>query len=171
MPKRTEPTGRARGGAARANLLTAKERKEIARRAAAARWGDAKSLPQAVCGPAEGRPLRLADIEVDAYVLEDGTRVLSQAGLLRALKRNRRAATRSLEIPPVLQGAAFEPFLTPEILEAGRPLRFRTPSGTPANGYRADFLPKVCEIYLKARDAETLAPNQKPIRGQASRSR
>jgi hypothetical protein len=67
----------------------------------------------------------------------------------------------------MLQGAAFEPFLTEEVLEASRPIAFRTPHGIRANGYRAEFLPQVCEIYLKARDAGTLAPRQRPVAVQA----
>jgi hypothetical protein len=70
-------------------------------------------------------------------------------------------------VPPMLQGAAFGPFLTPEILEASQPIVFRTPNRKQANGYRAELLPQVCELYLKARDADTLAPNQKPIAVQA----
>jgi hypothetical protein len=161
-----EPEGRARGGAARAKRLNPKERSEIARRAAAARW-DTESLPQAVCASADNKPLRLAGVELDAYVLEDRTRVLSQAGLLRALGRNARAAMRSTSVPPVLQGAGLEPFLTEDLLAAGRPITFRTPNGARANGYRAEFLSQVCEVYLKARDAGTLAPNQRRIAVQA----
>jgi hypothetical protein len=165
VTQRKQPEGRARGGAARAKKLTSKERSEIARRAATSRW-NTDDLPLAVCS-SEDKPIRLAGVELEAYVLEDGTRLLSQAGLLRAIGRNPRAATRSLEVPPMLQGAAFTPFLTPEILDAGRAVSFRTPSGFRANGYRAEFLPKVCEVYLKARDAGTLAPNQKRIATQA----
>jgi hypothetical protein len=159
------PTGRARGGEARAKKLSAQQRRAIAKRAASARW-EADELPEAIASSGD-TPLRVADVELDAYVLEDGTRVLSQAGFLRALGRNKRAATRSLTVPPMLQGAAFGPFLTPEILEASQPIVFRTPNRKQANGYRAELLPQVCELYLKARDADTLAPNQKPIAVQA----
>jgi P63C domain len=157
--------GRAKGGVARAQQLTPPERKAIAKRAAAMRW-DTNDLPRAICG-SEDRPLRIANVDLDAYVLEDGTRVLSQAGFLIALGRNKRAATRSVDIPPMLQGAALEPYLTPEVMEKSRPIAFRTPNGVRANGYRAELLPEVCEIYLKARDAETLAPNQRPVAKQA----
>ena len=156
------PDPRAQGGFARAKRLTAKQRKDIARRGAAARWEHGE-LPRAVCSSADNKPLRLADVELDAYVLEDRTRLLSQAGFLRALGRNKRAATRSLSVPPMLQGEAFKPFLTSELMEAGRVIEFRTPNGIRATGYRAEFLPQVCEVYLKARDAGTLAPNQKPV--------
>jgi hypothetical protein len=161
MTSEVTPTGRARGGEARARKLSAQERQNIAKRAASARW-ETDDLPEAVASSGD-TPLRIADVELDAYVLEDGTRVLSQAGFLRALGRNKRAATRSLTVPPMLQGAAFEPFLTPEILEASQPVSFRAPNRKRANGYRAELLPRVCELYLKARDAGTLAPNQRPI--------
>lgn len=157
--------GRAKGGIARAKQLSAKERKAIARSGAVARWGIA-TLPRAVCS-SEDTPLRIGGVDLDAYVLEDGTRVLSQAGFLRALGRNKRAAYRSLDVPPMLQGAGLEPYLTSEILEKSRPIAFRAPNGTRANGYRAELLPDVCEIYLKARDADRLAPNQRPVAKQA----
>jgi len=165
MGDETTPTGRARGGEARAKSLSAQQRQAIAKRAASARW-ETDDLPEAIASSGD-TPLRIADVELDAYVLEDGTRVLSQAGFLRALGRNKRAATRSLTVPPMLQGAAFGPFLTPEILEASQPIAFRAPNRKRANGYRAELLPQVCELYLKARDADTLAPNQKPIAAQA----
>ena len=159
------PVGRAKGGIARAKQLTPSERSAIARKAAARRW-EVDHLPYAVCG-SDDTPLRIADTTLDAYVLEDGTRVLSQAGFLRALGRNRRAATRSLDVPPMLQGAGLEPFLSPDVLEKSRPISFRTPNGLRASGYRAELLPEVCEVYLRARDADTLAPNQRPVAKQA----
>jgi len=158
-------TGRAKGGVARAKHLTPSQRKAIARRAAAMRW-DIEELPRAVCS-SDNTPLRIADQTLDAYVLEDGTRVLSQAGFLRALGRNKRAAMRSVEVPPMLQGIGLEPYLTPSILEKSRPISFTTPYGTRANGYRAELLPEVCEVYLKARDAGTLSPNQRKVAKQA----
>ena len=160
-----KPVGRAKGGIARANQLSPQERKAIAKKAAAQRWAT-DNLPNAVCS-SEDTPLRIADTTLDAYVLEDGTRVLSQAGFLRALGRNRRAATRSLDVPPMLQGAGLEPFLSADILTKSRPISFCTPNGMRANGYRAELLPEVCEVYLKARDANSLAPNQRPVAQQA----
>lgn len=161
-------TGKAKGALVRAEKLSPEERSEIARRAAAARWNE--ELPQAVCGSPE-RPLRIADIELQCYVLEDGTRVLTQAGFLTALGRHRKANVRreGLEgrVPAILQGQSISPFISKEILEKSRPIAFRTPHGVRASGYRADLLPEVCEIYLKARDAEALPPNQQHVARQA----
>ncbi len=161
----TEPTGKALGGKARAEKLSPQERSTIARKAAAQRW-DTEGLPRAVCS-AEDTPLIIADTRLEAYVLEDGTRVLSEAGLLTALGRKRRAASRKPDVPPMLQGAGLEPFLTPDVIERSQPISFSTPNGLRANGYRAELLPDVCEVYLKARDANTLTPNQRPVAQQA----
>ncbi|MCV7091373.1 P63C domain-containing protein [Mycobacterium interjectum] len=156
--------GRAAGGHARKKKTTAKQRKAIAKKAADARW-ELDELPMAVTS--ESKPIKLADFEIDAYVLEDQTRVLSQAGFLTALGRHRRAGVRTSETPPMLQGQAFAPFVTDELLAAAQPIVFRTRSGLRAYGYRAELLPQVCEVYLKARDANTLAPNQKRFAIQA----
>lgn len=159
------PVGRAKGGIARAKQLSPNERTAIAKKAAAQRWAT-DNLPKAICS-SEDKPLRIAETTLDAFVLEDGTRVLSQGGFLRALGRNKRAAYRSHNVPPMLQGVGLEPFLPPDILEKARPISFRTPHGVRANGYRADLLPEVCEVYLKAREAGTLAPNQRRVAQQA----
>lgn len=129
------------------------------------RW-DTENLPRAVCS-SENTPLRIADISLDAYVLEDGTRVLSQAGFLKALGRHKRATYQNTDVPPMLRGVGLEPYITPILLERSQPISFSTPHGLRANGYRAELLPEVCEVYLKARDAGTLSPNQRPVAKQA----
>lgn len=151
-----KPVGRAKGGVARATSLTPQERSDIARHAADSRW---EELPRAIASSGD-TPLRIGDREIDCYVLDDGTRVLSQAGLLVAFGRNRRAATRDLGLPPMLQGAALAPYLTDEIREEARPIRFLTPSGNRANGYRAEALPTICKVILTAKDDKALATGQ-----------
>lgn len=163
-----EPQGRAKGGAARAKSLTKVERHEIAKKAADARWSE--DLPQAVCGSPES-PLVIGDLEISAYVLEDETRVLSQGDFLVALGRHRKANVRregGMErVPAILQGKAISPFISDEVREKSRPIAFRTMTGQRASGYRADLLPEVCEIYLKARDAGVLPKNQEHVAKQA----
>lgn len=155
------PEGRARGGRARADRLSPDERHDIARKAAAERWrGD---LPTVLCG-APDKPLRIGDVEIPCYVLDDNTRVLTQAGVQAALGKHPKANVRrepdgSL-IPAVLQGAGLRPYVTQEVLDTCRPLAFTLPSGVRASGYDATALPVVCEVYLKAREAGTLDRQQ-----------
>jgi hypothetical protein len=162
-----DQTGRARGGIARAESLSPAERSEAAKKAARARWEVER---QAICGSPE-RPLRIGEIEIPCYVLDDGTRVLTQAGFLEALGRHRKANVRreggEERVPAILQGKAISPFISHEIREKSRPLTFRMESGGRASGYNAELLPDVCEIYLKARDAGALPKNQLHVAKQA----
>lgn len=164
-----KPEGKAKGGVARANGLSKAERSLIAKKAAAARWND--DLPQVVCGSPD-RPLHIGDVEIQCFVLEDGTRVLSQSGLMGALGRNPKPNYRKDlmqgHVSPILQGKALSQFLTEDLIEASHPIAFRLPNGVRAMGYKAELLPRVCEVYLRARDADVLAlPSQKRIAKQA----
>jgi hypothetical protein len=105
-------------------------------------------------------------------VLDDEaeTRVLTQASFLEAIGRHRKANTRSdgeEDMPPILQGKALKPFISKELLEKSRPVKFRPSTGGVASGYRADLLPMVCEVYLQARDAKALPHNQLHVAKQA----
>ena len=163
-----EVEGRARGGVARAQRLTPEQRRDIAKNAARARW--AEDLPEAICGSPD-QPLRIGDIEIECYVLEDGTRVLTQASFLRALGRHHRANTRRVDgeehTPPILQGKAIKPFISSEIMATSRPIIFSPPTGGRASGYNAELLPAVCEVYLRARDARVLPYQQRHVAQQA----
>ncbi len=159
---------KAAAGKARAESLSAAERKQIAAKAASARWN--KGVPEALYGSPE-KPITIAGTEIQCYVLDDETRVLTQASFLEALGRHRKANVRreggDERIPPILQGKAINPFISQELLEKSRPIQFRTSSGSVASGYRAEILPMVCEVYLKARDAGSLPPNQQHVAAQA----
>jgi hypothetical protein len=159
-------TGRARGGRVVAARMSPGERSERARRAALQRWSE--DLPEAICGSPD-RPLRIGENSIQCYVLQDGTRVLTQADFLETLGRHRKANVRreGAGIPAILQGKAISPFVTSDVLEKARPIAFRTPSGNRASGYRAELLPVVCEVYLKARDAGVLPYQQEPVARQA----
>lgn len=154
----------AAGGRARAEALPASRRSEIARKAAEARW--LEPTKEAICGSPE-KPLLIGDASIECYVLDDGTRVLTQSAFLQALGRHRRAMGRRDEggdnLPPILQAKAIKPYLPERIAERSQPITFRLPSGGRASGYNAELLPEVCEIYLAARQAGALPPNQQHI--------
>ena len=162
------PSGRAAGGHARAARLSPAERSEIARRAARSRWRD--DVSAAICGSPD-QPLRIGDSEIECYVLDDGTRVLTQASFLRALGRHPKANTRreggDTPVPPILQSKALSSFITDDILDKARPITFQPPTGGRAYGYNAELLPVVCEIYLKARDEGVLDRQQEHVAKRA----
>lgn len=157
-----------KGGKARAEKLSPEQRSEIARKAALSRHN--KDMPAVLYGSTD-RPLVIGGQEIQCFVLDDETRVLTQASFLEALGRHRKARVRKMEgenqVPAILYGKGISPFISKEFLEKTRPIVFRLPSGGKAYGYRAELLPEVCEIYLKARDANALPANQKHVAVQA----
>jgi len=158
-------TGRAAGGKARSAALSEGRRSEIAQKAAASRW---EELPEAVCGSVD-RPLVIGDAAIECYVLEDGTRVLSQRGMLGVLGRSRTARrlnSTDADTPLFLQGQALRPFFREGLLERARPIAFRS-RGRRALGYNAELLPEVCEVFLAARRGGALPKSQDGIARQA----
>jgi len=110
------------------------------------------------------RPLKIGNIEIPCYVLEDGTRVLTQYGFYEAIGRSGKPARgrgSSLEnIAPFLALQNLKPFINEDLIDSTKPIKFLIDKGATAWGYRAEILPKVCEVYLKARDAKALLRSQ-----------
>lgn len=157
-------SGRSAGGRARAANMTPEERSESARRSAQARHAE---VPEAICGNADN-PLWIGDVEIECYVLDNDTRVITTRSFLGAMGRSRSVRRVSpAEVPPFLQGQALREFITQEVLDRAKPIPFQTPRGSRAHGYDANLLPDVCDIFLAARAAGKLPSNQQPIAAQA----
>ncbi len=152
-----------RGGVARAKSLTPQERSEIARNAVSARW--AKDLPRAT----HTGELIIADRSIACAVLETGKRLLTQESFLTAVGRAGKAkgGKGGLKLvdglPPFLAADNLKPFISEDLRESTTPVVFRAPKGQRAFGYDAMLLPKVCEVYLQARDGEKLLQSQRHI--------
>jgi P63C domain len=154
----TVAQGRAKGGLARADVLSPEERKSIARKAAAARWDDPDSTLRAT----HTGQLQIGDLKIDCAVLKDGSRVISQKGFARAMGAStptgikRRGAG---ELPVLITAANLKPFIDSELEETAKPIWYKGP-GRGGFGIRAEVVPKICEVWLKARDAGKLRHNQ-----------
>lgn len=155
---------KARGGKARAEKLTPEQRKEIARKAAAERWGS--NLP---VSEFEGE-FPVGERTISCAVLEDESRIITQATFLRALGRSRspKAGTGVLstvdKLPFFLQAEALKPFITSELIASTTPIFYKTKSGGKGVGYDARSLPKVANAYLSWRDSYLVAGKAIPDR-------
>lgn len=112
-------------------------------------------------------PIKIGEAEIECYVLDDETRVLTQATFLEAMGRHRKANVRNEggeeQLPAILQGKSIKPLISNELIEESRPIQFQLPTGAIASGYRAEILPMVCEVFLQAKDANVLPKNQEHI--------
>ncbi|GGD63573.1 P63C domain-containing protein [Caballeronia grimmiae] len=158
---------RANGGVARARALTEDKRRQIAKKAALARWG-AKPLKAIREGNFRGE----FGIDVDCYVLDDEkkTAVISQRGMGVAIG----LSSRGNAFPRFATGKVMASYLGAELREKiENPLKFQWGSGgaevppTLVNGYDVTLLIDVCKAILDADSAGDLAPNQAILAKQA----
>lgn len=155
-----------KGGEARAKSLDAGKRADIARLAAEARWGPTPVATHAGI-------MKLGELQLECAVLSDGQRVLSQRGFMRALgiKHGGRLAYGRIDedggtrYPLFVAQKALRPFIDKDLLAVlSNPVKYRPPQGGGlAYGVRAELIPQVCDIWLKARDAGVLRSDQAPI--------
>jgi hypothetical protein len=153
------------GGARRAEILPPQRRSEIARQAAVSRWSGA--IKQATHGSPD-HPLKIGEIEIPCYVLEDNTRVLAQVGIQTGIGMSASGGVRG---PHRL--ATFFERLSEKGIDCGNlavrirsPILFRPPIGKTAYGYDATILADICDAVLAAREAGVLWKSQRHIAGQ-----
>jgi len=155
-----EPRGRAIGGRARAAKLSPTERTDIAKRASAARWENRSAPLRAT----HAGHVMLGNLRVECAVLEDGSRVISQRGFARAVgastptAMNRRGAGK---LPVLLTAKNLTPFIDEALAESAKPIPYKLQHGGHSGfGIRAEVVPKICDVWLKARDSNALRHNQ-----------
>lgn len=136
-----------KGGTARAQSLSAAKRKEIARKAAAARWST--DLPQAT----HTGELTIGEVSIPCYVLETGERVLTTRGMMKGLGRTWRGRKYSgTELPVFVEAKNLSPYIDNDLRAVLTELKFRTDRGLAGEGFKAEMLPIVCDVYLRARE-------------------
>ena len=153
--------------------MTADERRTQAQKAAEARWGRGNVLMATHGSP--DQPLRIGEVEIDCYVLEDGTRVVTQRSMIKAIGltrggvRNENEQERvGAELPRFATQNWIKSFILDDLEATLRsPIVFKLQNGVTAYGYPATILPDLCEAILRARDAGDTGPRQVGIVKQA----
>lgn len=144
-----------RGGIARRDALTPEKRSEIASKAAQARWDE--SIPRAT----HAGTVNIGGTELSCYVLENGERILSTRAVMKSLKRSWRGRKYGgTDLPVFLEAKNLKPFISKDLEPVLTPRIFRTETGAKAEGFKAEILPAVCDVYLQARHALVLTPPQ-----------
>lgn len=146
------------GGVARARSLSEDERSDIAKLGAAARWSPVdggEDVQKAIFGKPD-KMLKIGDVSVECYVLEDFTRVLSGRGMQQAIGLGGDAGTHGGKLREFLALKTIEPFVNNNLAMAvNRPKKFIRPGrgGKPAVAFEATLLIDLCETIMAAKDA------------------
>jgi hypothetical protein len=138
----------AEGGKARWKGTTKQQRSEAARKAAEARWQ--AGLPRATHG-SDDHPMRIGEIEIPCYVLDNGMRVITHRGLQGAVGMTvRGGATETATFVGRLGLKGLD--CNPLIARLSSPVEF-VPiiGGRTAFGYEATVLADFCDLFLEAR--------------------
>ncbi len=162
-----ELKGKAKGGAAKAAKMTIQQRKDLSLKMVESKK-ELSNLPKATHGSAD-HPLKIGDIEIPCYVLEDGTRVLSQRGVVGGLGMSYGSrASGADRLSAFLGGKAISTFVNKELamlIEA--PIKFKSSlGGSVVFGYPATIIADICEAVLEARNAGVLQKQQLHIAHQ-----
>jgi len=114
--------------------------------------------------------LNIADIDLPCFVLEDGRRVLSERGLVKALggkKRGEREIIDGTKLPSFMASETLKPFIGNKNLTATK-IDFITPNNKMAHGYGSELLTDVCICYSEAQEAGVIRENQQHIATRAN---
>ena len=128
-----------------------------------------KNIIGTICGSPD-RPLKIGNLEIPCYVLEDERRVLVQSSMMRSLGMSPGGSGSSGgdRFAKFASGKALKPFISNEIIErTTNPIQFRTAYGKIAYGYEATILADICVAILAAREAGELQKQQLHIARQA----
>ena len=178
--ERPDPTGKAKGGLARAARLTPEQRSVIASDAAKARWNQRLPESEHKLAPPRALPgyegvLDLGGMNLPCAVIQGPKgiqRVLTENGITYAILGTRSGASKRLKkaaseggalLPLFLAPGQLTPFIDRE-LEDGplTPIDYVIDGERVIRGYDAAILPAVCNIWLRAREAGALQSQQLP---------
>lgn len=153
-----QPRGKAKGGAARSASLTPERRKEISQLAVQAKRRLASLPKSAYMGI-----LRIGDEALACCVLEDGRRIISEHGMSNTFGssggktyrlRDAGAEKGSGPMPLFVASKALKPFVDATFEASDLVAIEFVANGKILRGYDASILPKVCEVWLAARDTK-----------------
>lgn len=166
--------GRARGGHARAEILSPSERSRIASEAAKARWAQRAQPTEDMPRVLEGysNVVNLGGTKLPCAVINgpDGIqRVLSENGITNAILGSRSGASKRLKkaagdegalVPLFLAPRQLKPFISQELLDGPLKAIDYVDGDRVVRGYDASILVAVCGVWLEARREGALQKQQ-----------
>jgi hypothetical protein len=104
--------------------------------------------------------LKIGDTELDVSVLDNGDRVITHSAVFRALGRDPRGNSRIDQIPAFMDAKNLQSLISSDLQCLIKRVPYLDKNGKEKEGYKADILPLVADLYLKARDAGVLVTTQ-----------
>lgn len=90
--------------------------------------------------------------ELDVAVLEDGTRIITQSAVFKALDRPVRGNARVINIPVFMDAQNLQPYISEDLRAVINKIVYTGLNGKKQEGFDATILPLVSDLYLRARE-------------------
>ena len=104
--------------------------------------------------------------ELSCAVLDNGERILTNTAIFQAFDRPRKGKPseeyRLKNVPAFITANNLKPYIEREFNDEDFSIEYER-NGRILTGYKAEILPRICDIYLSARDDGVLTENQKPL--------
>ena len=122
--------------------------------------------------------LPIGALELECYVLDnnENSRIIDASAIFQAFERPRRGNRKAdvfidkkgneITLPPFLASKTLYPLINENLLSLLTPVFFWDGKNK-REGYKANILPAMCSLYLKARREGKLLPNQRKLADQA----
>ncbi|WP_283800959.1 P63C domain-containing protein [Campylobacter jejuni] len=104
--------------------------------------------------------LKINESSIDVAVLENGVRIITHSGVFRALGREPRGNARLDQIPAFMDAKNLQSLISSELKTQISRISYLDKNSKVKEGYNADILPLVADLYLKAREEGILTQAQ-----------
>ncbi len=111
--------------------------------------------------------LDLGGSQLDVAVLEDGTRIISHSAVFKALGREPRGNARIDQIPAFMDAKNLQSLIKSDLRSLIKKISYLDKNGKRKEGYSADILPLVADLYLQARDKNISTQSQLEVAKKA----
>lgn len=98
--------------------------------------------------------LTIGDKQLNCAVLDDNTRIISRNAIFRAFGRTKRGRSkeekREPNMPSFIDAKNLKPFIDDDLRGELKLIPYISLTGRMVSGYKAEVLPMLCNVYLKA---------------------
>ncbi len=115
--------------------------------------------------------LNIGEKELTCAVLEDGSRIISRSAIFQAFGRTKRGRKKGEirvanmpELPSFIDANNLTQYITGEIRDLLlNPVAYKAQNGREVDGYKAQLIPLMCDVYLSARMDGVLTKQQENL--------
>ena len=111
--------------------------------------------------------IKLGETVLKVAVLQEGTRLINYSAIFKAFGRTKRGRAKNearvLNMPAFLDANNLQPFVGEDLMGVLNKVDYEDLNSKEDSGYDASILPMLCKVYLDAREAKVLKPQQLPL--------